>query len=245
MSKPDLPSKNDPVGSKYKPLIYPNFSSKIASAYHGSIGHPLDPLIDIFIATPDGVHHPLKINQHATIIELKQKAHENTGAPLDRIRFVYAGKVLGGLYGARSEEDRLSAYDIRSKCTLNLMLCSPDDGPSKLAPASEMRSCQAQNKTEAASHDYDEDLHIVDPQSHFHGLRQLERDVVQRSEYFRTKGEYSVSSALDPVDDRDVLLDELGLRPTLRRKIHLSNIVLRVSVHFVSLDSLSRSPLRI
>ncbi|KAI4263141.1 MAG: hypothetical protein L6R42_001704 [Xanthoria sp. 1 TBL-2021] len=239
MSKPDLPSKNDPVSSKNKPsepsllsgldhihsktgLWYPKCESKI-----GSRGRPLGSLIDIFIATPDGLHHPIKINQHATIIELKQKAHENTGAPLDRIRFTYAGKNVGGLYGARSEEDNLSAYDIRPHCTLHLMLSSPDDGPSILAPASKMSNCQAQNKTEAASVDYDEDPHIVDPQSHFHRLRQLERDVFQRSEYFRTKGECSVSSALDPVDDDGVFLDELGLRPTLRRKIRGSSIVTR------------------
>lgn len=127
MSNPDLPSTNDPVNSKSKPsepsllsgldpihpksgLLNPKFPSKIGLTYHGSMGHHLSPLIGIFIEAPDGLLYEIEINQHATIIELKQKAHESTGAPLDRIRFTYAGKDVGSLFGGeerRGQTQRL------------------------------------------------------------------------------------------------------------------------------------------
>ncbi|KAI4101701.1 MAG: hypothetical protein LQ339_004935 [Xanthoria mediterranea] len=62
-------------------------------------------------------------------------------------------------------------------------------------------SVNAGTNLQATSKNYDEDLYIVDPQAHFDMLRQLERNVLQRSEFFQTKREYSLSSALDPVDD--------------------------------------------
>ncbi|KAL8836604.1 MAG: hypothetical protein Q9176_006241 [Flavoplaca citrina] len=81
------------------------------------------------------------------------------------------------------------------------------------------------HQAEATFPDYDEDLHIVDPQSHFDKLKWLEQDVVGRSEYFRAKREYSLSSAVNPIDDDSIFLDELDLRASLRKKICGSSIV--------------------
>ncbi|KAI4109265.1 MAG: hypothetical protein LQ345_007073, partial [Seirophora villosa] len=67
-------------------------------------------------------------------------------------------------------------------------------------------------------YDYDEDLYIVDPQSHFGSLKQLEQDVLRRSEYFKTKRSYSVSNSIVPLDDDGAVLDELGLEVPLDQR---------------------------
>ncbi|KAL9013328.1 MAG: hypothetical protein Q9173_001972 [Seirophora scorigena] len=69
-------------------------------------------------------------------------------------------------------------------------------------------------------YDYDEDLYIVDPQSHFGSFKQLEQDVLRRSEYFKTKRSYSVSSVIESLDDHGAVLDELGLEFSLPKRIY-------------------------
>ncbi|KAL8643985.1 MAG: hypothetical protein Q9226_007996 [Calogaya cf. arnoldii] len=84
---------------------------------------------------------------------------------------------------------------------------------------------QSQINAQRTSADYDEDLYIIDPQTHFHKLKQLEQDVLQRSEYFRTKREYSLSSIVCPIDNDGAFLEDLGLRASMQRRIRWSGMI--------------------
>ncbi|KAL8670633.1 MAG: hypothetical protein Q9168_004844 [Polycauliona sp. 1 TL-2023] len=110
-----------------------------------------------------------------------------------------------------------------------------EDGPSHEPSREDEHMVQSQARSAAehqqgqpqavwTSTDYDEDTYIVDPQSHFAMLKQLERDVVLRSEYFRSEREYDFNSTIIPVNDDGVFLDEIGLRAPLQRKIHIIEV---------------------
>lgn len=77
-------------------------------------------------------------------------------------------------------------------------------------------------KAKAIEGDFDEDLHIVDPQSHFHLLKQLERDVVKRSEYYQEGRRQRSHPTLryDLTSAHDVLFaDQHEANPWLIKKI--------------------------
>ena len=52
-------------------------------------------------------------------------------------------------------------------------------------------------RQEAHDGDFDDDIHIVDPQAHFCRLEHLERDTVQSSEFFRCNGIYNFWDTLE------------------------------------------------
>ena len=208
--------------------------SKSHSPRHATNTHLLDPrLMSITIWITDAVAHDVEIKQNATVSELKQRVQAKTGIQPDQMDLMYRGIPLGGLYGASSEEDYLSNYDIRNNFHLYVKHTGPESYSSGPKPEPDTRNHQAQHQAEATSTDYDDDLYIVDPQSYFDELSRLERDVVQRSEYFRSKREYSLSSAVDPVDDGGVFLNLLRLPASLQRKIRRSSIVAQVSFPFL------------
>ncbi|KAL8782456.1 MAG: hypothetical protein Q9213_005350 [Squamulea squamosa] len=76
-------------------------------------------------------------------------------------------------------------------------------------------------KRKATEGDFDEDLHIVDPQAHFMFLKRLEQDVVKRSEYFRQNRIYNVfrSFEVQSKSSDKAFLHDLGLRPGLEERI--------------------------
>ncbi|KAL9039692.1 MAG: hypothetical protein Q9180_002375 [Flavoplaca navasiana] len=187
--------------------------------------HSFGPPISIVVWRSDGVAHDVEIKQNATVSELKQHVQANTGIQLDQMDLMYDGKTLGGLYGVSSEEDYLSNYGICDNDDLFVKHIGTEKGFSGLEPDFNIGHDQAQQQAEATSTDYDQDLYIVDPQSYFDELSRLERDVVQRSEYFQTKREYSLSSAVVPTDDDGDFLNELGFPAWLQRKIRRSSIV--------------------
>ncbi|KAL9634715.1 MAG: hypothetical protein Q9204_002881 [Flavoplaca sp. TL-2023a] len=220
----DLISKGVPPqpGSKQleRASLLENYSS-----WQATSTHPLDPLISIVLSSTDGVAHNVEIRQSATVSELKQHVQAKTKIQINQMELMCYGRTLGGLHGASSEKDYLSNYNIRDGTNILVKDTGPERCFSGLKPGSNTRYHQVQHQAEAESADFDEDLYIVDPQSHFKILERLERDVVQRSEYFRTKREYSLSSAVDPADDDGVFLEDLGLRAPLQSKIRRSSIV--------------------
>ena len=212
---------------------------------HGDSNHTITPEMDLTLEIHDsrGAYQRsciIKVDRDTTILELTLRVHQQTGIPLYRMKLFHDGSLLQDLW---NYQDKLSACNINKSTVLILVLRDPIDGqiclPTTLNSTIDV---EAKDEVQATSDDYDEDLYIVDPQAHFDMLRQLERNVLRRSEYFQTKREYSLSTALDPVDDDGAFLDELGLRVSLMKRIRGSSIVTRVSIHLVSFDSSSRSP---
>ncbi|KAL8881196.1 MAG: hypothetical protein Q9215_006368 [Flavoplaca cf. flavocitrina] len=198
--------------------------SKSHSPSHAKSTHRLDPLMSITVWGTDGVAHKVKIKQNATVSELKQHVQAETGIQPHHMDLIY-GTITLGLYWVSSEEDYLSDYDIRDKSHMDVKYTGPESYFSGLELEPNTTNHEAQHHAEATSTDYDEDLYIVNPQSHFDMLRRLERDVVRRSEYYRSKQEYSQSSAADPADDDGVFLGELKLPASLQKKIRRSSTV--------------------
>ncbi|KAL8753778.1 MAG: hypothetical protein Q9199_004800 [Rusavskia elegans] len=208
----DSPSKSDPVNP-------------------GEIAHSSTSEIEVTVLIYNGQAHQrtchVKIDRDATILELTQSIQEQTEIPLYQLRLFSDGS---GLRNKWDGEEKLSACNINDKTVMTMVLGDPTDGQSDLATSTNATThVQAKNEVQATSndYDYDEDLYIIDPQAHFDMLKQLERKVLQRSEYFQTKREYSLSSALDPVDDDGFFLDQIGLRASLTKKIRRSSIVTR------------------
>lgn len=155
----------------------------------------------ILIKTLTGKTIELNVEEDETITNVKKKISDREGIPPDQQQLVFAGKVLGEFFGRRNEHKRLYDYNIRRESTLHLILKLRGTGDAMLAePTTDASATKSQQYWEekAKTYDFDEDLYIVDPQSHFHMLRQLERDVVHRSEYIRSgaslSGSHSTSS---------------------------------------------------
>ncbi len=182
----------------------------------------------------------IRLDRDATILELLIRVHQQTGVRLDQMSLFHDGRFLQDLW---NEQDRLSANNINNNTQVTVVVRNPIDSQIYLPTTpNSTTNVGAKDEVQATSDGYDEDLYIVDPQAHFDMLSQLERNVLQRSEYYQTKREYSLSSALDPVDENGFFLDEIGLRPSLAEKIRRSSIMTQVSIHLVSIDILSRSP---
>ena len=170
----------------------------------------------IFIKTLTGKTIELNVNRAETITTVKKKIAHGEGIPLEQLQLFFEGKKLEESFKGKNLEEsfegknlekffgRRSTFERQSK-RKRLHHYNIDQGSSLYLPefygtgeaepitdASATKS-QLYWKEKARRYDFDEDLYIVDPQSHFHILRQLERDVVQRSEYMRSGGSYSTS----------------------------------------------------
>ena len=212
---------------------------------HGDSTYTINPEIDVTILIHDTWGAPqrscdIRVDQDTTILELTHRVQRQFGVPLDQVRLFHDGSILQHNW---DEQEKLSACGINKNTIMILILNDLTDGRTYLPKTSNTTThVETTNEVQTTPDDYDEDLYIVDPQAHFDMLSQLERNVLQRSEYFKTKREYCLSTTLDPVNDDGAFLDEIGLRVSLTRKIRGSSIVTRVSIHLVSFDSSSRSP---
>ncbi|KAI4228406.1 MAG: hypothetical protein LQ349_006558 [Xanthoria aureola] len=196
---------------------------------HGDFAHSNTPEIEVAVPIYIGQAYRrtciIKVDRDATILELTHRVHQQTGVPLDQMKLFYNGNILQDIW---DKQEKLSACSIDGSSIMTLVVREPIDGQIYLptGPNTTTR-VESTNEVQATSDDYDEDLYIVDPQAHFDMLSQLERNVLRRSEYFQAKREYSLSTALDPVDDDGAFLDEIGLRVSLTRRIRRSSIVTR------------------
>ena len=144
--------------------------------------------IEIHIRTLTGRTIDLNVDPKETLDKVKEMICEQESISPDLMRLVFAGKALENFPGSRINE-----FSIQEGSTLHLLL--------RLG-RSEHRAELVSNTSAAKSHttwqkmakegDFDEDLHIVDPQSHFHLLERLERDITARSELCRTKANYNI-----------------------------------------------------
>ena len=233
----DSPSK-DGLES-FKPL------PKSDPVPHGDSTHTTNPEMHVTLLIHDrrGAYQRsciIKVDRDATIFELIRRIQPQTmtaGFSSRRTRLFYDGNILQDSW---VKQDTLNTSNINEKTRMTLVL-GHFFRANKLYLST---SVNAGTNLQATSNNYDEDLYIVDPQAHFDMLRQLERNVLQRSEYYQTKREYSLSSALDPVDGDVFFLDEIGLQPSLTERIRRSSIMTQVSIHLVSIDFLFQSPSR-
>ena len=144
----------------------------------------------IFIKTLGGLTIELNVKNDETIANVKKKISDRVGIPPDQQWLFYGGKIL-------EEYSTLSYYNIQEGSSLHLSVKRGGTGDAELAePTTDASATKSQQywKEKAKRYDFDEDLYIIDPQSYFHMLRQLERDLVQRSEYMRSGESYSKSS---------------------------------------------------
>lgn len=147
--------------------------------------------MEIFIRPPTGNRIILQVEPTETIAEVKSKiSGQHPELPHDQFELLFAGKALNSF---EFDGKRLVDYNIQKECTLHLIfrhvavLLPTDDS------ARESREAWA---TKARKFDFDDDFHIVDPQSHFHLLKKLEDEVFQSSEFAQEASSYNASTSM-------------------------------------------------
>ncbi|KAI4230672.1 MAG: hypothetical protein L6R40_007970 [Gallowayella cf. fulva] len=146
-----------------------------------------DSEIEIHVQTIYSGKYTFKVHRNGTIHDVKQQVKVRTGIPLEQMTLIFGGKPM-------NKSSNLSAYNVQTGSTISLVLRSASPDVESLLSSVSATEVHERWAAEARAGDFDEDLHIVDPHSHFELLRQLEQDVVKRSEYFETKREYSISN---------------------------------------------------
>ena len=171
--------------------------------------------IDIHIKSVDGSQITLNVDGDEPVTNVKKMIHEQWGIHPDSMILSYNGGQLTEYSIDGDQRIIRNGSDIQSKSTIH-------QSPHKAAtPSIDSAFCsQKEWQARAEDDDFDEDLHIVDPQSHFFLLELLEKQVVERSELFSAKGSYSVNSNLalsltesygvKPFDDPILEVDSLA-----------------------------------
>ncbi|KAL8730569.1 MAG: hypothetical protein Q9166_004023 [cf. Caloplaca sp. 2 TL-2023] len=183
--------------------------------------------IQIFVKSLLGIRLIIKIDHNATLMELKAKIKDETGIPSHQMKLIFASKPMSDYVGTTDTPKTLRAHNIQKGSTVHLVQKFLNDAFSReltRLPSSANATTSHQQRAEAVAGDFDEDLYIVDPHSHFELLKRLERDVVQRSEYYNNRRVYSVSTIIDPKDDDGAFLNQIRLRPYLHKIILESSI---------------------
>ena len=168
----------------------------------------------IYIKLLIGEQLTLEVRRDETVIGLRRLIQEKEGIPSDQICLIYGGKALWDYAGSSGHPTTLIDFNISEEATIHMVLQlrshAPDQSAELVSDSSAAESCRTW-EAKAKKGDFDQDLHIVDPQSHFHLLKQLEQQVVARSEYRQAKGKYDIHEIFDPdiTDQTDNSLPKL------------------------------------
>ena len=158
----------------------------------------------IKVKTLKGKGITLEVKPDETIGDVRRMVSEKEGTPPERIRLIFVGKILSDVIWSSGQPLTLLDYSITEERMVIHMVpeqpSEPDIQEELVSDSSAARSHKAW-EARAKEGDFDEDLHIVDAQSHFHLLDQLEREVVARSEFrvaVQAMGAYDIYSTSDP-----------------------------------------------
>ena len=192
--------------------------------------------MQIFAVLVDGNKLTLEVDQNDTIEDVKKQIQRMNGIHPERLRIIYAGKQT-------SDGTQLCHYNIQKESTLHVIYrlrgTAKPPAISVFPTNNGAEQTSREWKTVAAKGDFDEDLHIVDPQVHFHLLEQLEREVVERSELFEEKGQYSFDQGWDPDSIQSSRANVANVPAWLRSKFE--STMLTWKVRYVSFSYSSES----
>jgi Ubiquitin family len=155
----------------------------------------------------------LEVESSDTVDSIKRRLEDKWGIPVDQQRLIYGGKQV-------EDWRTLSDYNVYAEATLDLVLRlrpSRDQTPNnpKLHQTPEETTFPMSDfndatilawKTKAQIGDFDEDLHIVDPQAYFSRLDKLERDIIMASEFAHCRGVYNtLDDNAAPLNTKEIL----------------------------------------
>ena len=192
----------------------------------------------IHIRTKSGKAFILDVEPDNRISEVKVKISEQDAALVpNTFELLYAGKRLD----ANIFDNSLNTYNIGDGSTLHLI-----DRPVATLPTNySAREAQRGWKKKAEIYDFDEDLHIVDPQSYYRLLEDSEEDIYRSSEFVRSDGLIQTSvlsmgqQAFQNLSDR---CRELRVSKSLETKILQNLPVYSVSLCFRSCCAMCDCP---
>ena len=133
----------------------------------------------------------LDVNPYDTFTNIKNLIAKKEGTPADQIRLIYSGKIV-------DDGNSPSYYNMQRESTIHMVRrLGPPRPPTELVTDTSATKSYEFWEAKAKAGDFDQDLHIVDPASHYHLLQQLERQIVMRSEYCQSHGNYDVNKHTD------------------------------------------------
>ena len=189
-------------------------------------------MMHIDIKTMTGKTYRLEVDPQESIQSVRQRiCGQEPGLSTSQISLIYGRKQLRDYEGTALK--RLDDYHIRGASKVHLtprlsqLLPGTTGGLAKISSDESAKRAQEEWRLKAQTFDFDEDLHIIDPSSHFHLLNQLEQDVVHRSEYFKERMAHDLSSILAAVSDDQCLFEDVG---DLRSGLWLKNVIEAIEV---------------
>jgi len=199
-------------------------------------------MMKIYVLPSTAARFEIEVDADTTISGLKQKIHERTNFAPERQQLLYCGKRLEEGNPSTGTSRTLLNYDIRTESTIHLVpTLIPTTGPVEVQafPTDEsVKTTTREWKAKADQGKFDEDLHIIDPQTHYYRLEQLESEVVRRSEFFRSKGNYSLLGGLNlrSAENSEVTNIPPSLKSLLANKMTPAGILSRVRSISASID---------
>jgi hypothetical protein len=139
--------------------------------------------------------YEFEISENSSIEELKKCLQDRASIPLDSQRLIYGGKQL-------RNDLALNQYNIQPYATLHLVLRNHGEETSEESPnIPEETAFPSSNQSDevirawesiAETGGFNADVHIVDPQAYYDRLDNLERDVINVSEFRHCGGTYPI-----------------------------------------------------
>lgn len=163
-----------------------------------------------------GERHDIELDRDATVSHLRIQTGLLMDYSPDLIRLIFAGKQLSDFVGNTSTPKLISDYNIQKGSTIHAISTLRPVSTSLVGLPSldDAIQSQARCKEKATTGNFDKDLHIVDPQSHYQLLNGLEQEVRSRSESFRAKKGNIVSTYMKKLDE--ILLQTDGISSSSR-----------------------------